>query len=41
MDIKITILAYKEFLTNASHINKRELPLNCSSYIGRYQTPDL
>ena len=29
------------FLTNASHTNKRELPLNCSRYIGRYQTPDL
>ena len=38
---KTTILAYKEFLTNPSHTNKRELPLNCSCYIGRYQTPDL
>ena len=33
--------AYNEFLTNASHKNKRELPLNCSCYIGGYQTPDL
>ena len=40
-DIKTTREAYKEFLVNASHTNKRELPLNCSCYIGRYQTPDL
>ena len=39
--MKTTILAYKEFLTNASHTNKRELPLIWSCYIGRYQTPDL
>ena len=39
--MKTTILAYKEFLTNASHTKKREPPLNFSCYIGRYQTPDL
>ena len=40
-ELKTNIEAYNEFLTNASHTNKRGLPLNCSFYIGRYQTPDL
>ena len=39
--MKTTREAYKEFLTNAYHTNKRDLPLNFSCYIGRYQTPDL